>query len=293
MLLQRNNDEKMKHTKSLSICSCRSGKFVIHIPNTVQSAKALQYARLFGSFTVEAVFVTPLLVFAAVVVLGLFPMMQVQIQVTGGLQYASRMIAASCQDEEEEVKNLLYLAEGRVFFQSYLKEHGCRSDMINGGMSGISLLESDFSGDYVTLRAVYRVKLPVSFWNIRELPVRQSVKSKKWTGADETGIASEEEGYVYITPAGNAYHSSTSCNYLDLSIQKAALVQIQTMRNNSGGIYYPCSCYRPGQAFAYITDYGTKYHSDLGCTDLKRTVYRVTLEEAGSRHPCAKCYGGS
>lgn len=278
-----------KYHKSLSIFI---GKFVAHIPKKVQCAKALQYARPAGSFTVEAAFVTPLLVLAAVVVLGLFPMMQVQVQVTGGLQYASRMVAVSCQDEEKDAGNLLYLAEGSALFRNYLKEHGCRWDMIEGGAAGISLIQSDFSGDYVTLRASYRIKLPVSFWNISDLPVRQCVRSRKWlgAGAGETGA---EDGYVYVTPSGNAYHSSLSCRYLDLSIQNIALEQIPDLRNSSGGIYYPCSCYRPGGKSVYITDYGAKYHSDLGCPSLKRTVYKVKLEDVGEKHPCAKFCGGT
>lgn len=293
MLLHRNDDKKTKLNKSLSILlSSKSGKFVTYIPCKVQRAKALQYARQPGSFTLEAALVTPLIVLAAAIVLGLFPVMLVQTQITGALQYASRMVAVSCRSEEEDAHNLLYLAEGRIWFQSYLKEHGCRSDIIKGGTAGISMWESDFSGDYITLRASYRTRLPVSFWNISELPVKQSVRSRKWTGADPEEGTSAEDGYVYITPYGSAYHSSASCRYLDLSVRSASMIQIQVLRNSSGGIYYPCSCYRAGQPFAYITDYGTKYHSDLGCSDLKRTVSKVKREEAGSRHPCAKCYGG-
>ncbi len=291
MLLHIHHCKKIKPNKSLSIFFRKSGKFITYIPCKVQCAKALQYTRRPGSFTLEAALATPLIVFAAVIVLGLFPAMLLQIQVTGGLQYASRMVAVSCRDEEKDGYNLLYLAEGRVLFQSYLKEHGCRSDIIEGGTAGISMLESDFSGDYVTLRASYRIKLPVSFWNISELPVRQSVKSRKWTGAEPAG-ASEEEEYVYVTPFGSAYHSSVSCRYLDLSIRSVPIVQLPSLRNNSGGIYYPCSCWRAGQPFAYVTDYGTRYHGDLGCSDLKRTVSKVKLEEVGERHPCAKCYGG-
>lgn len=291
MLLHRNDYKKIKPNKSLSIFFRKSGEFATYIPSKVQCAKALQYARQPGSFTLEAALTTPLIVFAAAIVLGLFPAMLLQIQVTGGLQYASRMVAASCRDEEKDGYNLLYLAQGRLLFQSYLEEHGCRSDIIKGGTAGISMVESDFSGDYVTLRASYQIKLPVSFWNIGEIPVRQSVKSRKWTGADPADT-SAEEGYIYVTPFGSAYHSSASCRYLDLSVRSVSIIQIPALRNNSGGIYYPCSCYRAGQPSVYVTDYGTRYHSDLGCSDLKRTVSKVKLEEAGARHPCAKCYGG-
>ncbi len=292
MLLHKNGYYKLKFKKSLSMNPWISGKFITHIPNKKHYAKALQCVRVSGSFTVEAAFAVPIFLFAVVVFLGLFLMMLVQIQVTGALQYASRVVAASCQDIEEETQDFAYLIKSRVLFQEYLTEHGCKDAVIEGGMAGISLLGSDFSGEYITLRASYCVNLPVSFWNFRELPVQQCVKSRKWTGM-ETGTGDAGEGYVYVTPSGSAYHSSTSCSYLDLSIRSISVSQIDTLRSRSGSIYYPCSCYRQGAGSVYITDYGTKYHSNLGCSGLKRTIYRIKLEEVGSRHPCAKCYGGT
>jgi hypothetical protein len=286
-----------KIRKSLSIRSVSPGKKTILITSAdmYERAKAQKHARLVanrphGSFTVEAAMTIPLFLFAVVIILGFFPVMKVQMQVTAGLSYTSRMLAISCQDTEEPQK-LVYLAKGRILFQSYFKEQGFDGDRINGKLAGVSLLESDFSGDYITLRASYRIKLPISFWKIKNLPVKQCVRSRKWTGAnpdEETG----EDGYVYVTPRGSAYHKSTSCSYLDLSIQSVTTAQLQTLRNKDGAIYYPCSCYQSGATSVYITDYGTQYHSSLGCPGLKRSVYKISRDQIGSRHPCNKCYGG-
>ena len=73
------------------------------------NAKALQCVRRSGSFTVEAAFVLPLFLFAALVVLGIFPVLLLQIQVNHGLQYAARLTAVSYQDQTEE-GNILSLS---------------------------------------------------------------------------------------------------------------------------------------------------------------------------------------
>ena len=65
-------------------------------------ARALPCARPGGSFTVEAAFVFPLFLFAVLVILGFFPVLQLQVQVNHALQYAARMTAVSCQDPEED-----------------------------------------------------------------------------------------------------------------------------------------------------------------------------------------------
>lgn len=237
--------------------------------------------------------VVPLFLFAAVVMLGLFPLLTVQLQVAGALQYASRAVAASICDPEDELGDAAYLAEGEVLFRGYLREHGLRESSVKGGSVGISLLGSDFSDEYVTMQANYSVKLPISFWRLDQLPVQQRVRCRKWTGMAESAEEADQEadGYVYVTPSGKAYHSSTSCRYLDLSIQSTTLTQAKTQRNRSGGKYYACSCYSGKQSMVYITQYGTNYHSDLSCPGLKRTIYRVQKEEAADRHACSGCAG--
>ncbi len=275
-------------TKSLSnLMRKRSDPVLSVIPNTAH-AKALQCVCRKASFTVEAAFVLPLFLFAAVVVLGLFPMLQIQVQVNAGLQYAARMMAVSWQDSEDDLE-VLSLAAGEVLFRTYMREHGYEESVLKYGLASISLLGSDLSGDYVTLSANYQVQLPVSFWNLSSLPVEQCVSMKKWTGAAQNENDGED-AYVYITPTGTAYHSSAECSYLKLSVRTVSVSSVSSLRNKSGGIYYACSCYEGGH-LVYITDYGTQYHGDLSCSGLKRTIYRVSMDQVGDRHACFKCYG--
>ncbi len=207
--------------------------------------------------------------------------------VVSSSRYAARIKAAAYREEEATLDTLLS-RNASTLFSSYMEEHGFESSVLTDGLDSISLDVSDLSDDYVTLVASYEANLPISFWNVTTLPVKQCVKMKKWTG--DTGIDSEvtDGSYVYITPTGSAYHSSAECPYLKLSIESVATSELASKRNASGGIYYPCKCYN-GSDVAYITTYGTEYHSDLSCSSLKRTIYKVSADSVGDRHACPKC----
>lgn len=286
---RKNNSPNLKTKKPLSNHMRTILDFVSDVSPNSTCAKALQCARTKGSFTVEAAFILPLFIFAASIVIAMFPMLMIQMQVNSGLQYAARIMAVSFRESEDE-GTILSLSEGELLFRTYMEEHGYEESVLKQDLNSISLSDSDLSGDYVILTASYETELPVSFWSVRTLPVCQSVKMKKWTGAaaDEADN-DEKETLVYITPSGSAYHKTAECPYLKLSIRSVSVSELGTLRNKSGGIYYACSCYKGG-SLAYITDYGTQYHGDLNCSGLKRTIYRVSIENAGDRHACSKCY---
>lgn len=229
----------------------------------------------------------PLFLFAVLVILGFFPVLQLQVQVNHALQYAARMTAVSCQDPEEDHSAAAFV-EGQLLFRSYLKKYGWTEAALPGGISSISLLRSDCSGDYILLAASYQAQLPISFWKIDQLPVEQCVRMKKWTGADPEAAGGAEEGYVYVTPTGSAYHSTSACSYLKLSTRSVSIAAVQALRNQDGSIYDACSCFH-GESKVYITDYGTEYHGDLSCSSLKRTICKIPEAQIGNRHACAKC----
>ncbi len=293
MPLRKNKNKRQKKSKDITNKSLSnrmriSYHLAILVSSKDRNAKALWRGRQKGSFTVEAAFILPLFLFAAVVVLGLFPILKLQTEVNGGLQYAARIKAAAFQEGGPTLGTLFSESE-RSLFCSYMEEHGYESSVLSEDLDSISLAGSDLSGDYVTLVASYDAQLPIAFWSFDSLPVSQCVKMKKWTGAS-TGDAEEAGGdYVYITPTGSAYHSSTDCPYLKLSIRSVTRSELDTLRNANGGIYYPCGCYN-GSGYAYVTNYGTEYHSDLECSSLKRTIYKVTSDQTGDLHACPKCH---
>lgn len=297
-------------------------------------AKALQYARLPASLTVEAAFVTPWIVLAAVVLCSLFFVLQTELYMSAALHNAARIMAAgvtenehtenrsdhaitdtnitditdivkkeqtgrtvpksSMENDENEnsvVGTVVSHIRLRYLVQKELHGMGWEDGRFPGTVSGISFLDSDFSGDEIIACVSYQIHLPVSFGRWDNLPVRQQVVCKKWTGRKETGSGTEDTDYVYVTPYGAAYHVSLNCRYLDLSVQSVQVADLETLRNKDGGIYYPCSCVKHKNSNVFVTDYGTFYHENPGCYRLKRSVSKILRAEAGSRHPCSKCAG--
>jgi len=165
--------------------------------------------------------------------------------------------------------------------------------IVSGGAGGLHLEESNISA--VTgvghLVATYEVRLPVPFFRILGIPCREEIKIKGWCGYVRTGFGNTAEETVYVTETGLVYHKDYHCTYLDLSIRPASQQEVTDMRNNSGGKYHPCERCRPpaGSGIVYITDYGDRYHGQLGCSGLKRTVYAVPLSEVLGKGECSKC----
>ena len=98
MLLYR---RKTNNTKSLSMFSGQLQTSPINQTGNLKNTKALQYARLPGSLTLEAALVTPLLLFFVLVFLHLFLLLGAHIQVSAALQYTARSMAASYTDADE------------------------------------------------------------------------------------------------------------------------------------------------------------------------------------------------
>lgn len=240
-----------------------------------------------ASYTAEAVVIVPLFVACMVVLLFFFRVLQVQQEVGCALMSSARELAVSSYAQEDlSVKGV---AEAKLLFLSAYKDNATEK-YIDGGKMGISLRNSDFSGDYVDLKAEYAVNIPVGFFGIKDISLCQRAKCRKWTGRASDRNTDEE--IVYITPEGSAYHRKKNCRYLDLSIQPVQSAKLEIKRNKSGEKYYACKkCMQMDKTYhlLYITDYGNRYHGRLDCSDLKRTVIAVRINEVGERKACSGC----
>lgn len=203
----------------------------------------------------------------------------------------------------DTLKNLL-ITRGinGAFFQlkllDYVDEDYLNNSIIKGGVNGISALFSTFMGDDDCIDIVlsYYIKPPVALPGTGNFFILQRVTLRGWSGyRPEIKAENNEEGgegYAYITESGSVYHVFEDCTYLKLSIQEASLSEIKNLRNISGGKYYPCElCYGKGNTFSkvYITDTGDRYHPDINCSALKRTVIKIPLSETGGRSLCKRC----
>lgn len=242
--------------------------------------------KLKASYTVEAAIIIPLVVGFWVSIMLFFRILQVQTGVSEAINYAGRMTAV----ESSTVNSTTALKlSAKGFFMSEIREHGTVDRYVKGGKLGISLLKSKVSDDYIELIAEYKVKLPINFLGIRYFSLEQHSYHRKWNGKQ---IQNEENQYVYYTDNGQVYHLSCACNYLDLSIHTAYYSQISGLRNRNGHRYSACSCRAENitdSSVVYITDYGQRYHSNLHCRGLKRTIHMVKLSDVGNRRLCSKC----
>lgn len=243
-----------------------------------------------ASLTLESAVIIPLVVAFFVTILMFLRILQIQGTVQEALIYTSRKTAANTLLKS----NTGSLVQSELLLKKSLQNQKIIEKYVDKGCSGISLLNSDFSGEFVYLQATYLVKLPIGFFHIKGIPIEQTACSRKWIGMNPENV-DRGTSYVYVTKYGTAYHTSINCSFLDLSVKCCNSMEISGLRNRNGHKYYKCNqCVinKLDMQILYITDYGTCYHMDPSCSSLKRTVYKIPLSEIGGRQKCKKC-GGS
>lgn len=249
-----------------------------------------------ASFTVEAALIIPLVTCFLAFLLFFFHILEIQMQVQTGLDEAGRKLAvyAGALQEEGKAEGMITIAAARLLLQKELSEETELEDWIEGGVKGISLIHSKVSGDELELVATYQVKFPMNLLEPVSFPAIQKTKVRKWTGWN-TGEVDETDSWVYITENGSVYHTTKNCSYLDLSIQTVSFRELEFRRSLGGAIYYACPiCAKDAAEMGsvYITNYGNRYHVDLNCGGLKRTIYMVRKSEVEDRKACSRCGNG-
>lgn len=274
--------------------------------------------------TIEAAAVLPFFACFLVFVLYFFRILQVHAGVAQALQYTGRRMAAECslsgQAADKETKpdgkepvgeemepvgketepvgsrqtGIAERLKAELFFTKQLKKQNCPLQYITHGISGISLLQSDFSGNYIELRAVYRMQFPLRLPRKLEYRIVQVQKCRKWTGLQPGQDTQGDDTWLYYTEYGTVYHASRSCTHLDLSIRGVSYAQAGSLRNSSGGKYHKCEkcgSSASGHGMVYITSYGDRYHGSLTCSGLKRSIYMIRRSQASDKRMCSKCGG--
>lgn len=173
---------------------------------------------------------------------------------------------------------------------------------IVGGWDGVNFHSSCLKDEAccVVVRAKYSVRVPFVPEVISELELCQTAVCRLFCGdrayipvdRDEEEL---EEGVYYMTPSGSVYHVSRECSYLKITVLNTDWTRIESMRNSSGGKYYPCERCVKGAAPAgqvYYTRSGSSYHATHFCSSLTRTVVEVSEEEIVGLPPCSRCGRG-
>ena len=241
---------------------------------------------LSGSITIEAAAAVPLFFLAVVSLLYLMEMMAIECAVRSGLQYAGKC----AMEDVGRVTGIRPSEIEKNVVHAIGAERLARS-VVEGGDAGVDCSESRLSvrTGIGELSASYQVRLPIPIFGIKPVKYRVKMKIKTWTGYEKSGFGTSEDETVYVTATGMVYHRDYHCIYLDLSIHMVSKEELEGLRNDSGGKYYPCEHCGGGWGGVYITDSGDRYHGSLSCSALKRTVYAVPLSEAAGKGACSKC----
>lgn len=263
----------------------RYTKIKLHIRNKEASLCTCHKA----SYTIEAVLLFPLLAGFFVSILFLFRILQVQVFVEEALIYAGEQTAL---ESSLISSDSALLASANAFFLYALEERKISNNDVVGGALGISLLGSDSTEEELILKAIYQMKLPINFFGKKYFTVTHENKFRKWNGAYAKYKNNEEiSTYVYITSSGSAYHKTSGCRSLDLSVEQVHIDKISELRGGDGQKYYPCSaCSTKNNTNVYYTKYGYLYHVDIHCFAIKRTISKIPITEIGTKKPCKYCY---
>lgn len=246
-----------------------------------------------GSLTVEASVIIPLFSGVIVFLLFYFQVMEVQLVVQNALEDTGRKLAVLAVKElEEPEEEISYLVMAKGMLSLKLKEEPLIERYVGGGVLGVSLMMSEFEGDYIQLNANYVMHFPIGLFGNQDFLICQTTYFRKWNGWHEQIQNDETMELVYVTEYGEVYHMRRSCVYLDLSIQKISSAELTGKRNYNGELYRKCElCGKENTMFSdiYITNYGDCYHNTITCSGLKRTIYQKLLSEVGGMPACRKC----
>lgn len=241
------------HVKAFSqnLCSKNSP----HTGMGILPAGSQAKCKLSGSMTVEAALVMPIFLFFMLSVLYIFQIISVQ--------------AKAYMD--------LHQRGNRIAFEAYRHR-----DQYDDGI--VELTESYHIMPYLLWQDFGQLKVVLKYYGYAFIGYDVS--------KDSYGVYTEDEELVYITETGTVYHLTMGCSHLKITVSGVEGSIISSMRNDSGGKYYPCEwCPLNYSGLLFITSFGTRYHSDVNCSGLKRTVSAIEMKEAliqGYR-ACLRC----
>lgn len=257
-----------------------------------------------GSLTIEAALIIPIFLFAVMAVLSFTEVLCLQMKIDSSMQqcakelavygYAAKECGGEKMDElplgaetlfsEIYVRNRIISETG----EDYLKESPMESTNALH-LAGSRIMEND----RIELRCTYYVTPFFALSPKAGFLMESTAVARAFTGYDNLAAAPPEENeeYVYVTENGTAYHRDRGCHYLDLSIEKVFTKELPLLRNADGSIYGACPICGDTNSgsVAFITKYGNKYHSDILCSGLRRTIKRIPISQIGNRTPCKKC----
>lgn len=295
-----------KLRRNLSPCNI---SFPEHPLNTAKNIKRISLRMLLkktikASMTVETAMVLPLFCFFMIHMGSAIEMIRLHGNIEVALWNAGRQVGIyedllsgeeSSDDSQKEGWN--GKLEAAVLSYTYIKnqiasqlgEEYLEQAPLENGIEGLQFLEGEIKGDTYEIVVTYRTNPLVQMPGFRNFRMANRYYGHLWNGYEISETGNTEE-VVYVTKDSEVYHTNRNCTHLSLAIHPV----------DAGGIpsgYQACEkCIGRQKENApltediyYICPEGNCYHNSRECSGLKRTIYCIPKDKAGTYRECSRC----
>lgn len=163
----------------------------------------------------------------------------------------------------------------------------------------ISFKESEVlsDGEHIHLIMNYEMKLPFPMFHLKGIKQTSRSFRRAWIGREGGKSGKGEDSFddedqiVFVGKTRTRYHRNRYCHYLYNDLKAVSFSEIDNFRNDSGGIYKPCSACK-GQSDSgtvYIMPSGGKYHQNKNCSAIIAYAEAVPLSEVEYLGSCSYC----
>lgn len=265
-----------------------------------------------ASLTLEAVMCLTLFIFASVCLILPMKIMTTERKIQAALEEIGEDFSRYAYVKDAMEKNKWFSsAETGDFAQNFTKylvsgvaqgyaEVQVMSHVDTKAMKHMRMLRSQVleDGETIDLILDYEIRFPFPLLGLLPLQKTSRCKRRAWIGKEgkdydgSGGLEEDSDEIVYIGKSSTRYHKSRSCHYLANKSSGVPLNQVESLRNDSGGKYYPCSvCGKNAGNTVYIMSNGKSYHATQNCTAIVAYARAVRLSEVEHLGPCSYCGG--
>ena len=272
------------------------------IKSVTLQVRILKFKKFFGrkraafsvsaSLTLEAALVLPLFLYAGVILMMPFRIMDTELQVQAVAERTSEAIGEGAYMSR-------YGKQGSVWNTAVAHAYAemeMRIRLRNFPIQNVSLLRSSLleDGETIDLILDYEVKMPFSVFAMSN--VKQTVRScrRAWVGVGGQKGAGKDQGeddvIVYVGKNSTRYHISSTCHYLYNHLSSVSVSDIGNRKNQNGSSYSPCKrCGNSAASTVYIMPSGRHYHTTTSCSAINAYTKAVLKSEVEYLGVCSYC----
>lgn len=243
--------------------------------------------------TLEASLIVPIFLIVLLMLTSAGEILMIHQQISHGACEAAKRAAVNeyrIRQKKKSGSDLSGFSAKAAFLAAVNRKFLDHSALIGGsaGAAAACRLTLTSKGEYI-VSVRYYIRKTMPFLSTHTVSYEQSVRQKSMTGYVPDGDELKK-GYVYITPHEAVYHKDLSCTHLSLDISVDEDVEKYRNKRTQYKPCDKCTKHEKGDfSCVYIAKEGESYHTDLGCSGLKRTVKQVDLSTLKGMRPCMRC----